>query len=178
MRILVLYASADGSTAGVADRIAKRLGRHGHDAASRPVSPAVGLDGVGAIVLGSAVHARQWLDEATTFVNTHHEALHELPLWTFSVGMPDAVPRAVRWMTRAEETGILDQLVDLRPRGHRLFSGVVAPGQFPLTTRIFLRLFGARYGDFRDWAAIDGWADGIAAELSRLAADPAPLRDV
>jgi hypothetical protein len=25
---------------------------------------------------------------------------------------------------------------------------------------------GCRYGDFRDWAAIDSWADGIAREVT------------
>ena len=41
--------------------------------------------------------------------------------------------------------------------------------QFPLASRIFLRLAGGRYGDFRDWAAIDGWALEIADQLDEAA---------
>jgi menaquinone-dependent protoporphyrinogen oxidase len=162
MRIAVVYASADGSTAEIADRIAERLREHGHDASARPVRSVLTVGDVDAVVLGSAVHGRQWLDDATAFVNTNRQALHQRPLWTFSVGMPDALPRPFRKMARTEETGIIDQLGDLQPCGHQLFSGVVKPSQFPLASRVFLRLAGGRYGDFRDWPAIDRWAAAIA----------------
>ncbi|MEU6378750.1 hypothetical protein [Streptomyces sp. NPDC046909] len=55
---------------------------------------------------------------------------------------------------------------DLTYRDHRLFSGVVAPAQLPLAGRLLFRLMGGRFGDHRDWATIDGWADTIAAELA------------
>ena len=177
MRTLVAYASADGSTAEIARRIAQRLRERGHDASDQPVRSAGSLNGVDAIVLGSAIHGRRWLDDATSFVNTHRQAVHNRPFWTFSVGMPDALPRAVRKIARTEEDAIIDQL-DLRPSGHRLFSGVVKPSQFPRASRIFLRLVGGRYGDFRDWRAIDGWALEIADQLDRATtkADAAKMR--
>lgn len=178
MRILVVYASADGSTAEIARRIAQRLRERGHDVSDQPVGSAGSLHGVNAVVLGSAVHGRQWLGEATNFVNTNRQAVHDRPFWTFSVGMPDALPKAVRKIARTEENVIISQLGDLRPRGHRLFSGVVKPSQFPLASRIFLRLVGGRYGDFRDWPAIEGWALEIADQLDGAAAmaDAAKMR--
>jgi menaquinone-dependent protoporphyrinogen oxidase len=178
MRILVVYASADGSTAEIARRIAQRLRERGHDASDQPVGSAGSIQDVDAVVLGSAVHDRQWLGEATSFVNTNRQAIHNRPFWTFSVGMPDALPKAVRKIARTEENAIIDQLGDLRPRGHRLFSGVVKPSQFPLASRIFLRLVGGRYGDFRDWPAIDGWALEIADQLdgAPMMADAAKVR--
>ena len=169
MHILVVYASANGSTADIARRIAQRLRERGHDAADQPAGSAGSLHGVDAVVLGSAVHDRQWLGEATSFVSAHRQALHNRPFWVFSVGMPDALPKAVRKAARTEENAIIDQLGDLRPRGHRLFSGVVKPSQFPLASRIFLRLVGGRYGDFRDWPAIDAWALEIADQLDGAA---------
>ena len=84
MRILVVYASADGSTAEIARRIALRLRERGHDASDQPVGSAGSLHGVDAVVLDSAVHGRQWLDEATNFVNTNRQAVHNRPFWTFS----------------------------------------------------------------------------------------------
>ena len=39
MRIFVVYASADGSTAEIARRIAQRLRERGHDASDQPGSP-------------------------------------------------------------------------------------------------------------------------------------------
>ena len=173
MRIGVVYASADGSTAEIAQRIAERLREHGHEASARPVGSAPRIEDVDAVVLGSAVHARQWLDDATAFVNTNRQALHHRPFWTFSVGMPDALPRPFRKMARTEETGIVAQLGDLQPCGHQLFSGVVKPSQFPLASRVFLRLAGGRYGDFRDWPAIDRWATTISDHLDAPAERPA-----
>jgi menaquinone-dependent protoporphyrinogen oxidase len=165
MRILVVYASADGSTADIGRRIAQRLRERGHDVSDQPVGAAGSLQGVDAVVLGSAIHGRQWLGEATSFVNANSQAVHNRPFWTFSVGMPDALPRAFRKIARTEEDAIINQLGDLRPRGHRLFSGVVKPSQFPFASRIFLHLAGGRYGDFRDWPAIDGFACEIADQL-------------
>jgi menaquinone-dependent protoporphyrinogen oxidase len=169
MRILVVYASADGSTAEIARRIAQRLRERGHEVSDQPVGSAGSLHDIDAIVLGSAVHDRQWLDEATNFVNTNRQAVSSRPFWTFSVGMPGALPKAVRKIARTEEDAIINQLGDLRPRGHQLFSGVVKPSQFPLASRIFLHLVGGRYGDFRDWPAIDAWALEIADQLDGAA---------
>ncbi len=172
MRILVVYASADGSTAEIARRIAQRLRERGHDVSEQPAGSPGSLHGIDAVVLGSAIHDRQWLDEATSLVDGNRQDFRSRPFWTFSVGMPDALPKAVRKIARTEEDAIVSQLGDLRPRGHRLFSGVVKPSQFPLASRIFLRLAGGRYGDFRDWPAIDRWALEIADELDRATARP------
>ncbi len=170
MRVLVAYASADGSTAEIAERIAGRLRGRGHEAAAVPARAVGGIATYDAVVVGSAVHGREWLEDANTFVQRHRAALAERPMWVFSVGMPDALPRMFRKLARTEETAIVDHLEGLVPEGHRLFSGVVKPGQFPLQSRIFLRLLGGRYGDFRDWAGINRWADGIARRLDRLPA--------
>jgi menaquinone-dependent protoporphyrinogen oxidase len=171
MRILVAFASADGSTKEIAGRVGERLRERGHQASTRPVDSCGTLDDVDAIVLGSAIHGRQWLDEATRFVDTHRPALRDLPFWTFSVGMPDALPKMAQKIARTEETAIIDHLGDLHPCSHRLFSGVVRPSQFPLASRVFLRLAGGRYGDFRDWPAIDKWAEEISDHLDTLAND-------
>ena len=109
MRILVVYASADGSTAEIARRIAQRLRERGHDASDQPAGSAGSLQDVDAVVLGSAVHDRQWLHEATNFVNTNRPAIRNLPFWAFSVGMPDALPKAVRKIARTEENAIISQ---------------------------------------------------------------------
>jgi menaquinone-dependent protoporphyrinogen oxidase len=146
MRILVAYASADGSTAEVAEHLAARLATRGHDVTTLPVSRVGDLAAFDAVVVGSAIHSRQWLDEASLFVSRHRNALRQRPLYTFSVGMPDALPRFARKLGRTEETAIIANLGGLRPVDHHLFSGVVKPAQFPLASRVFLRLAGGHYG--------------------------------
>jgi menaquinone-dependent protoporphyrinogen oxidase len=55
-RVLVAYATAAGSTAGIAERIAEILRTTGCEAACRPAGPDVDPAGFDALVLGSAVH--------------------------------------------------------------------------------------------------------------------------
>lgn len=170
MRVLVVHASADGSTEEIAERIAARLQEWGHESTAAAARTVGSISAYDAVVIGSAIHNRQWLEDASMFVHSHRDALAERPLWVFSVGMPDALPRAFRKLARTEESAILEHLDGLLTEGHRLFSGVVKPSQFPRASRIFLRMVGGRYGDFRDWTDINRWADRIAAGLDKLPA--------
>ena len=47
----------------------------------------------------------------------------------------------------------------------RTFPGRYKPELLSLRERSVARLAGVVEGDFRDWAAIDAWADDIAAAL-------------
>ncbi|GAA0262257.1 flavodoxin domain-containing protein [Saccharothrix mutabilis subsp. mutabilis] len=167
-RVLVAYATAEGSTRGVARRVGTVLARHGHDVVVREVADVTGLDGFDAVVLGSAVHDEAWLDEATAFVATHRAELARVPVWAFSVGMPDALPGVFARAVRAEGAVLLDDLrAHVTPLSHRLFSGVTRPRQYPWPRRLLFRLAGGRFGDHRDWPAIDRWAREIHRALSK-----------
>jgi menaquinone-dependent protoporphyrinogen oxidase len=169
MRILVAFASRNGSTAEIARRVADRLRGAGRDIEVAEMGDGPDVSGYDAVVLGSAVHNQAWLPEASDFVSRHVSELSALPLWLFSVGMPDGLPKPLRAKARElQEKRILGLLgADvLQPRGHRVFSGVYREGQLKGAARVAFRLVGGRFGDFRDWAAIESWADGIAEELA------------
>jgi hypothetical protein len=51
-------------------------------------------------------------------------------------------------------------------RGHAVFSGVYQSSQMPALLRIVFQLAGGRFGDLRDWAALDAWTDEIKAQLA------------
>ena len=160
--VLVGYASAHGSTRTVAERIGARLG-----ADVRSLDEVEDPGAYDAFVLGSAVHGQAWLPEATGFVRSNRELLAGRPVWVFSVGMPGALRGPWKLLAGKEEPKVLAEVrAALRPRGHRLFSGVVSRDHFPLTGRLMFRLMGCRYGDYRDWAAVDAFADEIARALT------------
>jgi menaquinone-dependent protoporphyrinogen oxidase len=167
MRILVTYASSHGSTQEIAERIAARIEGQGLSVDCRPVGEADAMSGYDAVVVGSAVHDQAWLTDGSRFITGHLTDLSAKPLWLFSVGMPGALPRPFRKRAaRAESAAVVAPfLTAVSPRGVRLFSGVVSKQQFPAHGRALLRLMGGRYGDFRDWPAIEAWADTIATEL-------------
>lgn len=172
MFVLVGYASEHGSTRGVAERIANRLGEHGHRVELLSLDQVQDPAGYEAAVLGSAIHDQAWLPRATQFICRNRDALARRPVWLFSVGMPGALGRRWRTLAMTEGPTVIAGFRDaIHPRDHRLFTGVVHPDQLPFFGRVVFRALGGHYGDFRDWKEIDAWAEGIARELT-TAAEP------
>ncbi|MCD1144697.1 flavodoxin domain-containing protein [Kocuria sp. LUK] len=168
MRVLVACASAHGSTTGIARRIGEVLESRGCTVDVVPIAADPDPGGYDAAVLGSAIHNQAWLPEATAFVQRHRDALRARPVWLFSAGMSAALPRPVRGAAhRAQDRRMAAALRDLvRPRGHRLFSGLARPEQFPGAVGRVARVLGVRFGDHRDWDAVASWAGQIAGELT------------
>jgi menaquinone-dependent protoporphyrinogen oxidase len=168
MDVLVGYATAHGSTREIAERVAAGLAKAGLSAEARDLRTVDDADAYAAYVLGSAVHGQNWLEPARAFVRDHLDVLGARPLWIFSVGMPAALRGPWKRLAPKEAPVITERLPgDLSFRDHRLFSGVIAPDHLPPTGRIMFRLVGGRFGDYRDWDAVDGWTARIAEVLAR-----------
>jgi menaquinone-dependent protoporphyrinogen oxidase len=172
MVVLVAYATDHGSARGIADRIAGRLRQRGIDAEARAVADVVEVSRYEAVVLGSAIHGGKWLPGAREFADQNAAPLRERLVWLFSVStlgdeesmFPPRVANRMRALRKETlEAAELRRL--LHPREHRNFAGVVARSHWPVTGRAFFLATGGRYGDHRNWPAIDAWADLIAAQL-------------
>ncbi|MGW0117918.1 flavodoxin domain-containing protein [Streptomyces sp. NPDC003327] len=177
VRVLVAHAGVHGSTRSIAERIAARLGEQGALADVLPVKAVGDPRAYDVFVVGSAVHDMAWLPEALSFVRASADLLAGRDVWLFSVGMPAAVRGPWRALVGREEGHVVGGLVDeLRPRGHRLFSGVIEPGHLTPAARVKFRAMGLRYGDYRDWPAVDDWAGHIGREVlgSGAEADDTP----
>jgi menaquinone-dependent protoporphyrinogen oxidase len=167
MIVLVGYASAHGSTRGIAERIAARLREGGHHVDVCPMDQVQDVGGYDAFVLGSAIHGQAWFPEAMAFVRRSRTALGARPVWLFSVGMPAALGHRWQGLAKKEEAKILAGFRGvIQPRDHRLFSGVILRGHIPLVGHLIFKAFGGRYGDFRNWPEIDAWADAIGLGLT------------
>ena len=168
MAVLVAYASARGSTREIAERVAARLAAALGDVECRSVEEVGAVSGYEAVVVGSAVHNQAWLPAALLFFSRHAPELEKRPVWAFSVGMADGLPKPFRTRGAALQqerlAGALSNEVPIR--GHRLFSGVFTAAQMPAPLRLLFRVVGGRFGDFRDWEAVNAWADQIAGQLA------------
>jgi menaquinone-dependent protoporphyrinogen oxidase len=174
MLILVGYASAHGSTRQIAERVGSRLRRGGAEVRVAPIGDLHDIGGNDAVVLGSAIHNGAWLPEALPVIRANADALAARPVWLFSVGMVDALPRRLRAKGRREGPKAVAELEDLvHPQGTRLFSGAVRRDQLSHWGRILFRITGCRYGDYRAWPEIEAWAGEIGDQLAREAARPA-----
>jgi menaquinone-dependent protoporphyrinogen oxidase len=121
-RVLVTAASKHGATHEIAQALARELARSSAGAplevdcipVSRDPSPAL----YGAVLLGSAVYAGSWRDEARHWAATHVAELRERPVWLFSSG-PIGFPP----FPADEPHDIAPLLQLIGPRGHRVFPG-------------------------------------------------------
>lgn len=102
-----------------------------------------------------------WMKEASAFVERHREELSHKPVWLFSSGPTG---------TESSDVGVSEkQLAALQaigPRDHRLFHGVLDPSNLGFLERKMAKAVKAPMGDFRDWSAIEDYADEIAAALN------------
>ncbi|MGO8686564.1 MAG: flavodoxin domain-containing protein [Candidatus Dormibacteria bacterium] len=171
--VLVAYASRHGFTEGIADRLAATLRASGRTVDERPVASVHDLAGYDAFVIGSAAYMGQWLRPATRFVLRNRKTLVSHPVWLFSSGplgtsATDAKGRDVLETTAPKQFAQFRTL--LRPRDLRVFFGGLDARRMGRTTRLMRAAPAAREampeGDFRDWPAIDAWAEEIARELA------------
>lgn len=173
MTVLVAYASRHGSTRGIAERIAAGLRVAGVQTELKHVEEVQHLEGFDAFVIGSAAYMFHWLKEATSFVKKNRARLAAKPVWLFSSG-PLGTDRVddngndVLEVSRPKEFDQFQSLI--RPRGEQVFFGAWDPTALPqgVAERFVRRIAGKvplPAGDFRDWAAIDEWTAGIAADL-------------
>lgn len=172
MNVLVAYATAHGSTAGVAGRIGEALAATGCTVDVRPVEQVGAVESYDAVVLGSAVHDTTWLPAARSFARRQRAVLRQRPVWLFSVStvgdsgtlLSPRVATALRTI-KDEPKHVARIRTGVRARGHRNFAGALDRSHWHLKDHLLFRATGGRYGDHRDWADIDRWAGTIADAL-------------
>ena len=168
MLVMIGYASVHGSTEGIARRLADRLRAYGHSVDVRPLDkPMDALVLYDAFILGSAVHGGSWLRQATGFAEREAEILSRRPVWLFSVGLARVL--GGRFASAGDvPKGVPEVIRDTGARDHHLFAGAIQPSHLPVFGRFLYKAMGGRYGDFRDWAGVDDWAESIAAQLTMV----------
>jgi menaquinone-dependent protoporphyrinogen oxidase len=161
MLVLVAFASKYGSTREVAEAIAAEIGR-AHEVSVLDASDVRSLDGIDAVVLGSAIYGGHWLESARKLVEDRCKELAARPLWLFSVGPIGDPPKP----DEAGPDGISETLYATRARGHQVFAGKLDYAKLRRLERLMVKALHAPEGDFRDWESISAWARGIATGLS------------
>ena len=121
--VLVAYASKHGSTAGLAQAIAKTLDDNGLRVTCVEASDVESLDPFDAVILGSAVYARRWRVEARRFLRRYAHELAERPFWVFSSGpIGDPAKDNAAW---EEPARTMAKAIELGARDHVVFGGSV-----------------------------------------------------
>ena len=165
MRVLVAYASKNGSTAEIAQAIADELRARGLEVNCLEAGEVRDVDGYGAVVLGSAVYMKRWRPSARRFLRRHRASLPGLPWWAFNsgpVGEQSDDPKAAEW---AAPPKVMAKVKALGAREHVVFGGRVPLEPKNFIERAMVKNTPKEFADRRDWAEIRGWAAGIASQL-------------
>jgi menaquinone-dependent protoporphyrinogen oxidase len=171
-RVLVTAASKHGATHEIADALARGLRQASGsrlEVDSIPVERGPSPARYGVVVLGSAVYAGSWRDEARHWAAAHAGELRERAVWLFSsgpIGDPPFPPD--------EPHDVAPLLQVTGARGRRVFPGRLDKQLLTVPERAMVTAMRAPLGDFRDWAAVDAWAAEIA--LAVLAPQPSDRR--
>ena len=167
--ILVTYATLYGSTQEVAESIAATLRRKGFIVEVHDAKKVTNVEGYDAVVLGAPLYVGRWLKEAHTFLDSVREQLVLRPIAIFSLGpigkeeteMTDAISQMEKEI--AKHTW-------LKPVASEMFIGKYDPDKLGFAHKLLARIPGSPLHDlpktdYRDWDAIETWAEKIALQL-------------
>jgi menaquinone-dependent protoporphyrinogen oxidase len=170
MTVLVAYGTVGGSTAEIAEWVGEELRAAGLTADVRPAGEVTDVSGYEAVVLGAAVYAAGWHNDARRFAHRFAASLADRPVWLFSSGPLD---------TSAETTDLApipqaeSAIRALRARGHMTFGGRLSADAHGWLGVVAKRMTSEGHGgDFRNPPRVRRWARGVAAEIGTQAREP------
>ncbi len=159
-RVLVTYATRNGSTVDVAQAIGEALGQRGFEVAVHPITAQPALDGYQAVVIGSAIRMGNWVGEAVEYVQNNQAALNRLPVALFCVHMNNTGDDAE---SVANRTAYLDPVRALvKPASEGFFAGKTDASRMSFMDRQIMKSMGAVDADKRDWNKIRTWANALS----------------
>ena len=162
-RILVAYATRNGSTAEIAQVIGRELESAGHAVDVTEIKTVSTLTGYAAIVIGGPLYMGSVDGAVGKFMEKNREQLLKLPVAAFVVGLapknPD--PGAVE----AAMAALRKSLGPVTPVSSVLFAGKLDPAKVNFVMWKFLEMARIPAGDFRDWDAIAAWARDLPVKM-------------
>ncbi len=158
---LVAYASKHGATAEVAKKIGEILSNSGLQADVLDVRDKVDLSIYKNVILGSAVYIGQWQKKAAKFLKDNEKALADKKVWLFSTG-PTGEGDPIELMKGWKFPEGLQDIADrINPIDVKVFHGVLDETRLNTLEKMTVKMVKAQFGDFRDWEAIEEWANEI-----------------
>jgi menaquinone-dependent protoporphyrinogen oxidase len=176
-RTLILYATTEGQTARIAERIARTLRNRGHAAETCPAQDATASLEAGkydGVIVGGSIHYGRHPAYLRSLVRLQRAALEARPGAFFSVslsgGGPGAKPKAARRYLEVflRQTG-------WHPQQTATFAGALPFSKYGAFKRMLMVVFvGLSGGDtdasrdyeYTDWDAVERFAETFAQRLS------------
>ncbi len=184
--VLVVYASRNGQTRKIAERIATvlRVRRHSVELLDAE-HPRQGLDleRFQAVFIGSPIHAEGYLRPIVRFVQEYRPALERVPTAFFSVGLAIVSKKTDG---RAQTMQIVDRFMKQtgwHPRRIELVAGALLYTKYNFLVRFVMRRISRSEGgdtdtsrdyEYTDWNAVDRFAQDFVDQIT--AAQPSTVQ--
>ncbi|MBN1679452.1 MAG: hypothetical protein JW966_04120 [Anaerolineae bacterium] len=192
-KILLTYATMSGSTAEVADAIARKIQESGAEVTVRPMTDVTDFSGYDAVILGGPMVVG-WHRGAMKFVARHAAALSKVPVACFitsieltntgedaiggvpltidpNLGGPPKNPGKLSFKEKqtcldAYVSPILKKASGVKPVSIGLFGGKLDYSVLNPLAWLFVRfIIRGKAGDYRNWDAINAWAASVGDQL-------------
>jgi menaquinone-dependent protoporphyrinogen oxidase len=187
----VFYATTEGQTRRIAERIAEQIRKHGLDSRAVAIiseeASHIDWSRIRGVAIGASLRLQKHQAEATAFARVHHASLTAIPSLFFSVSLsagskhPEEVAAA-----RRLAQGFVDA-ANWRPTAVATVAGRLAYTQYNWFVRMFMRRISKMEGgstdtsrdhEYTDWEQVERLADNLAYEVRRreiFPADDKPL---
>ncbi len=174
--ILILYATTEGQTARIAERIAQTLRSEGHRAETYPAHEGWArlepqkYDGA---IVGASIHYGRHPGYIRSLVRDNLDALRARPSAFFSVSLSAGGPGAKPYAARRYLEVFLRQ-TGWRPPQTAAFAGAIRYSKYGAFKRLLMVLFAGLAGadtdtsrdyEYTDWDAVDRFAETFAHRL-------------
>lgn len=176
-RLLILFATREGQTAKIADRIGDVARVRGYQVEVRDLRylpSALSLEAFDGVVLGAPVHYAKHPPELVAFVKAHVEELRRVPSAFFSVSMVAASTSPEERQEARDYVERLQSATDWRPRLIGLFPGALRYSDYGLVVRWVMRRIARRRGratdtsrdwEYTSWESVDRFAETFLETL-------------
>ncbi len=163
VRILIAYVTKTGSTAEIAQALAKELNAAGHAADAVEIDGLSSPAGYDAVVIGGPMYMGHIDGRVAKFVKRHSPDLAKIPVAGFAVGLAAASKDAegIAWTEKALHAA----LDPLRPVAETVFAGKLDPEKLSWWQRWIVKKVRSPVGDFRNWETIAAWARELPGKM-------------
>jgi len=167
-RVLILYATVEGHTARIAQRIASGLAGAGHGVELHRVvrtEAALDLATYAGVIVGASVHYGRHPGHLRALLRKHRTALAARPGAFFSVSLSANERYAARFLGQ----------VGWRPQQTATFAGALQYRKYGPIKRVVVKAFAAIGGhdtdtsrdyDYTNWKAVDSFATAFLRNVS------------
>ncbi len=166
-KILVAYATRNGSTADIAQAIGKELRIAGFAVDVTEIKTISTLADYTAVVIGGPLYMGSVDGAVGKFITKHHEQLLKLPVAAFAVGLAPKNPNPAAIEESME--ALKKSMGPVTPVTSVLFAGKLDPAKMNFVMRKFLEMAKIPTGDFRNWEAIAEWTQKLPEKMGLAA---------